>query len=451
MIFSSKQPVDTESTNQKIERIISDQLRGARISGCRLEWLNGAIQERFGETFTSFSNEERLRHGKDMSAVSDWEPDLIFYPENANQLSWLLKLLSEREERIAVIPFGKGTSYEGQVIGCKDVPCISIDLQRMNKIYHTCEDCVRVETGLDKLSLNSILYKDGLWFPIETMSNSTIGGMIGTNAVGLDYLRYGTTRSNVISIKAVLADGRIITMNEQCLGLMDLFIGSEGMLGVIVEATLKVKKIDEDLKTEVLSYSRMEEAALALPVIMRNEHVTRCVLLDRKAVAAVDKEHNISYRGYPTVLVQHDADYQLALDRGQIIRTEDISTWDGQMIIWSKLGASWFAYAHPIPSTAKIPVLKVAEFIREMETTQVNFSIICNGEYVTFIVDGSENIVTFRDQMFSLALNMEGSCMASGIGLQKGQWAERELREADAVWKAIKHTLDPRGLFKSSL
>ena len=176
-----------------------------------------------------------------------WIPDLILVPENTQQISAILKLANNN--RIPIIPRGSGTSLSAGHLSA--LGGIILDLNQMNKILNIDiqNNLVEVEPGVICDVLNRKLEPLGYFFPPDPGSSSvcTIGGMVATNAGGIQAFKYGVTKDYVLYLEVALASGNILKLGTEVLkstssyNLKDLFIGSEGTLGIITKIGLRIK------------------------------------------------------------------------------------------------------------------------------------------------------------------------------------------------------------------
>src|SRR5258706_7441250 len=184
----------------------------------------------------------REQHANTTTWIANEPPDAVVFPRATSDVQDIVRICAER--RVPVIPFGTGTSLEGHV----NAPYggVSIDFRDMNRVLAVNSqdlDCV-VEPGITRKRLNEHLRDQGLFFPIDPGADASIGGMASTRASGTNAVRYGTMKDNVIALKAVIANGEIVSTARRAkkssagYDLTRLFVGSEGTLRVITEITL---------------------------------------------------------------------------------------------------------------------------------------------------------------------------------------------------------------------
>src|SRR5712671_410499 len=198
----------------------------------------------------------REHHGKDESYFPYAPPDAVVFPESTEEVRDIVDLC--RRHKTPMIPFGVGTSLEGHVLAIHGGVCI--DLSRMNKMLavHEADLDAVVQAGVTRKQLNEHIRHTGLFFPADPAADATLGGM---NAV-----RYGTMRENVLTLTVVLADGRVITTSRRSrksaagYELTRLFIGSEGTLGIITELTVRLYAVPEAMSAATCSFPHIAGA-----------------------------------------------------------------------------------------------------------------------------------------------------------------------------------------------
>jgi D-lactate dehydrogenase (cytochrome) len=233
----------------------------------------------------------REQHAQGEGPVPPHLPDAVASVETTDEIRHLLALC--HRERVPVIPFGAGSSLEGQV----NAVCggISLDLSRMNSINEiNTEDmnCI-VEAGVTRQQLNSHIRDKGLFFSVDPGTECTIGGMCATRASGTNAVRYGTIRENVLGLEVVLADGRLITTGGRTrkaangYDLTHLFIGSEGTLGVITKALVRLHGIPEATSAAVSQFPSLAAAVdTVFSCMQMGMLIGRIELLDDVQMAA---------------------------------------------------------------------------------------------------------------------------------------------------------------------
>lgn len=437
------------SGSQRIEQSIGEKCKDMEPASTRLQSLHDILSSRFGEHSVSLRTSELKRHGTDLSVCDPCYPDLIFYPEDSYQVGWVIKNLPEG---VSIVPWGMGTSTEGQTVpSAEGTPTLCLDMHRMRRLldYNKAALRVTVEAGLDLASLNNLLSEDGLYFPVDPMANATIGGMVGDNSEGLSSFRWGRMASNIAGIKAVLSDGSIVAVKEEQPALLSLFLGTEGTIGVVTEVTLKLQPIPQSLKTVWLCFSRLEEAALAVPRIVREQKgLNKCFLLDGPSIAAIRKETpQWGPSECPSLLLQIEGDFPLVLAGSpEIIKQEESTDPETQEMIWSRLSDAWFAGNDPISTTFHVPINRIAELLREAQGEE---SISCFGNVasgtVTFISPRNK-VDAFRANLFPAVINLDGSVCTMGVGSAKRIMASTEVGQAMLLWHKIKTAVDPKGI-----
>lgn len=213
----------------------------------------GDLQYHSGSEWSSYTTKDNEK------------PFLIVFPSSTEEVSKIVKICYDR--RIPVTGYSGGTSLEGHFSATRGGICI--DFRRMDKILQLHKDDldVTVQPALGWEYLNEELAKDGLFFPPDPGPGAMIGGMVGTGCSGTNAYRYGTMREWVLSLTVVLADGTVIKTRQRPrkssagYDLTRLFIGSEGTLGLVTEATLKVTVKPKSESVAVASFPTVRDAA----------------------------------------------------------------------------------------------------------------------------------------------------------------------------------------------
>mgnify|MGYP006277533859 CR=1 FL=1 len=202
-----------------------------------------------------------------------WIPDIILTPINKQQISDVLNLATREE--IPVTPRGSGTSLSGGPM--TPYGGIVVDLSKMNRILEIDieNNLIEVEPGVICDDLNELLKDKGYFFPPDPGSSSvaTLGGMVATNAGGIQAFKYGVTKNYVLYMEVVLPNGTILNLGTDVLksvssyNLKDLFIGSEGTLGIITKIGLKIRPLPTQRKLGLFIFDDaydVQNAAIAI-------------------------------------------------------------------------------------------------------------------------------------------------------------------------------------------
>ena len=176
------------------------------------ELVHAELKRIFNGRFST-SESTRANYARGEDTFDPVLSQAVVFPETNEEVSKILKLCNKH--KVPVVPFGTGTSLEGNVVGNDNG--ITISLEKMNKILHVNTedfDC-RVQACVTREQLNDYLREDGIFFPIDPGANAAIGGMASTSASGTMAVKYGTMKSVISGLTVVLSNGEIINTGSR--------------------------------------------------------------------------------------------------------------------------------------------------------------------------------------------------------------------------------------------
>jgi D-lactate dehydrogenase (cytochrome) len=236
-------------------------------------------------------------------------PEVVVFPRSTAEVVAVVDVC--RAHSTPLVAFGAGTSLEGHVVPLHGGVCL--DTTRLDRISRlSVEDLdVTVEAGVTRTQLDARLRPEGVFFPVDPGADATIGGMIATGASGTTTVRYGAMRDNVLSLTVVTADGRVVRTRSRArkssagYDLTRLFVGSEGTLGVITEATLRIYPTPEAISSAVCSFGSLEDAVTCVVrAIQVGIPVARIELLDDVQMDAVNRRSGLAHPLAPTLFLE---------------------------------------------------------------------------------------------------------------------------------------------------
>src|SRR6516164_1457125 len=266
------------------------------------------LTDRFGDQLST-ADAVRRHHATGVTAHRTEAPDAVLFARATADVVDAVRIC--HEHRCPVVPFGTGTSTEGQISA--EQGGVTIDLSGMNRILRVSPDDLdcTVEAGVTRKTLNASLRDTGLFFPVDPGADASIGGMASTRASGTNAVRYGTMRDVVMSLSVVLADGQVIETGTRArkssagYDLTRLFVGAEGTLGVITEVTLRLHGLPEAMAVATCAFATIDGAVkTAIEVIQLGLGVARIEFMDDRLVQAINTYSRIELPVYPTLLFE---------------------------------------------------------------------------------------------------------------------------------------------------
>jgi D-lactate dehydrogenase (cytochrome) len=405
---------------------------------------------------------------------------VVIFPQTGQAVADTLRLANEH--RIPVTPWGVGTGLEGNSIPLYGG--ILMSFERMNRIVavHADDFQVTVQPGIGHKDLNAELARYGLFFPPDPGANATVGGMLANNAAGIRTVRYGASKDNVLRMEVALADGRLIQVGSRSVkqasgyDLLHLFVGSEGTLGVITEATLKLVPVPSLMSAVVASFPTVE-AAVETVVAVRGSG------LDPAALEFVDAAHcrmlretdGVNLVDFPTLFMEFHAAHESTLEAGlEMVRqiceelgalsihaTTDAAErkrlWHArhhsyEIMVRSHPDKHFFIMDVAVPISAYPALISYVEMLKR-ETQTVAYMIGHAGDgniHVEFpYANEAEYARTMElnDRIVLKALELGGTATGEhGVGIGKSRYMRREHGESLDVMRTIKMALDPNGI-----
>jgi D-lactate dehydrogenase (cytochrome) len=421
-------------------------------------------------------------HSQDESFHPPHPPDVVVWPECAAEISAILAYAYQ--EGIPVTPWSGGSSLEGNPIPVHGG--ILLALYNMNRILAINEADLQVvvQPGVVYDELNARLARHGLVFPPAPGSAdvATIGGMVANNSSGMHAVRYGATKDYVLALEVVLPDGRIVRFGKPVIksasgyDLVRLIVGSEGTLGVVTEITLRLRLVMEK-RAAVATFSSMEAAARTIYDINRYGPMPAALeLMDPQIVRLVNRWKGLSLAEAPTLVMElHGTpaglDEELVMLE-ETCRDNECTNFEmatsraEQDRLWEGRREAHNAVKHLNPScTIQIgdivvpiskyieAVLKAYELAEELELPIATFGHAGDGNlHVEYVAEKDDANAQARAKemnrrLVHWVLGVGGTATGEhGVGIGKQEFMREEHGPALDVMRALKQTLDPKGI-----
>ena len=426
---------------------------------------------------------DRELHSRDQSAHAAHLPDLVVWPDSTEQVSRVAAYANEHN--IPLTGWGAGSSLEGNPIPVQGG--VVIDFSRMNRILevYSQDFQVRVQPGILYKDMNQTLAKYGLFFAPDPGANASIGGMVANNAAGTRTVKYGATRDNVLALEVVLASGEILRTGSRSVkqsagyDLTHLFIGSEGTLGLVTEATLRLVPLPEHVSAAIASFPSTQAAAQVVFEIMgAGLGPAALELVDTGTVAAINRAEGFDLAEAPNLFLEFHSGSDASL-KDVLTMAETICKEGGCQTYTAGLGHEARAHLwrarhrvleillqlHPgldhVITDVSVPISQYPALVsgaqqaldklHPMPSYIVGHAGDGNMHTTLFFNDSAEQhalVEQFDDQLVEHALRLGGTCTGEhGVGIGKRKYMQPEHGEvAVQTMQQIKRLLDPKGI-----
>jgi glycolate oxidase len=444
----------------------------------------GAFASVVGDAAVLVRPEDVVPYSFDATATLKQRPEAVVFPRTTAQVAACVRLAADA--RIPIVTRGSGTGLSG---GSVPVPgSIVLCLVHMNALLDIDARnlTLRAQPGLVTQEIDAAAARHGLFYPPDpgSMRISTIGGNLAENSGGLRGLKYGVTRDYVMALEVVLADARIARFGNQCVkdvagySLKDVFIGSEGTLGIITEVLLKLVPRPAARQTLLALYDRIEDAAETVSAIVA-ARIIPCTLefLDRMTTLCVEEYAHV---GLPTdceavLLMETDGHPAAVADEAR--QMEALARSHGARDVRTARDAAealqlasarrnaFSALARRRPTTiledVTVPRSELASMVTFIAATAAahqlqigTFGHMGDGNlHPTFLADERDademnRVHRALDAIVTRTLELGGTITGEhGVGLAKKAWLRQQMGDASLdLMRQIKHAVDPDGL-----
>jgi glycolate oxidase len=430
------------------------------------------------------SKASRVVYSYDATPNMQALPDAVVSPRSTKEVSEIVKLCNEH--KIPIVPRGSGSNLCGGT--CPTEGGIVLLFKHMNQILELDEEnlTLTVQPGVITLDIIHTVEAKGLFYPPDpsSMKISTIGGNINENSGGLRGLKYGVTRDYVLALEVVLPNGDIVRTGGKLAkdvagyDLTRLYVGSEGTLGVITEATLKLVPKPETKKVMLAHYQDLEAAARTVSSIIAHKIIPATMeFLDQATLKVVEDFAQIGLptdvqavllieQDGPPEVVERDMQKMAELCRAEQAVFVQIAETDKEAeALMTARRAALSACARLKPTTiledATVPRSEIARMVRGINLIAEKYQLnICTFGHAgdgnlhpTVPTDARnheemERVEEAFEEIFELAINLGGTITGEhGVGVMKAPYLEWKLgKEGIGVMKAIKTSLDPNNI-----
>lgn len=437
----------------------------------------------FGDSDVLTDIEDMVAYSYDASHV-EIQPEAVVFATTTEQVSQLMKFAYR--EKIAVTPRGQGSGLSGGSVPLHKGIVLSMDKLKRVIDFDPANRLITVEAGLTTSEIDPIAAEANLFYPPDpgSVAFSTIGGNVAENAGGLRGLKYGVTKDYVKMMKVVLPQGDIVTLGNKCVkhvagfNMEGIFVGSEGLLGIMTEVTLALLPIPEHRESALAIFDTLDSAAQAVSdIIAAGVTPSTMEFMDNATINAVQnfKDCGLPRDAAAVLLIETDGDKNTAISDMEKIEAEvaknDIrefaraKTTEERDTLFAGRRVALNALASVKPNLiledATVMRSKLPDMVRGITEIATKYDIQVGifghaGDgnlHPTFLIDMQDKEEMKRTEkavaaLFQLAIDLEGTISGEhGIGLEKKPFLKDQIGgEGIALLQNIKKTFDPLNL-----
>lgn len=462
-----------------------DVRRYGNVSEKVVETLKGIV----GAENVSQTESIRSHHSVDESYHKAILPELVLFPRSTEQVSECARVCYDQS--IHMIPFGTGTGLEGGILPIHGG--VTFNLTKMDQVVcvHAEDFDATVEPGITRKGFNNYLRDLGLWFPVDPGADASLCGMAATSASGTNAVRYGTMRENVLNLEVVLADGRVIDTagkgkrsRKTAAGynLTNLFVGSEGTLGFITKATVRLYGIPEATVAAICHFPNIKAAVETTVAVLQScIPVARIEFLDEVQMrASIQYSKLEGLLEQPTLFLEFNGSETAVEEQAKAVRDISLSfggadfKWAKEQSernkLWSARHNAFYAslalrpQSKAIVTDVAVPISHLPDILMATKDDIIKSGLLAT--IVGHVGDGNfhsmlildpddkaelEKAKQVADRIAERAISMDGTCTGEhGIGIGKRRFLPKQLGDVNLdIMRSIKSVLDPKNLMNS--
>lgn len=445
-----------------------------------------ALIQLFGDK-VSVASQDIMQHSHNLYYINQYQPDAVVFAEQAADVMNLVDFCIKHQ--VPLIPYGSGTSTEGHTAARYGGICLN--LQKMNKVigFNLQDQTITVEPGISYNQVNDFLSDYGFYFPVEAGMGASIGGMVATNASGAGATDSGSMAKNLSQCEVVIyqeGKAKLIKTGSRALKssagyqLSSFFVGSEGTLGVVVKATLRLRKKNLCTETICLQFDSIHTAIQLIIGLKGTVNFKRAELLDAQQTEACIQYSKILYlnRNKHTLLIELGGNPQAVVEEIALIHealnelphekidlSDDNNRQDELWLMRKNAAPAVVAFRDHnkkavntdicVPLSALIHCIDFAyHHAAKAELYAPLVAHIADGNFhFTLVVNPADNhemqqAKLFHDKIVTEAIACGGTCTGEhGIGMGKIEYLIQEHESSVHLMKLLKRTMDPIGIF----